>query len=128
MPAFGKVSSAHLEKMDRRLVTVCRKVILIEDFSIIASYRGREEQEAVFADEKSKARFGQSPHNFSPSLAFDFVPWPFNNLWTSARFDYLAGLFLGCGLGMGISLEWGGNWTTILDKPHIELTGWKKEI
>jgi peptidoglycan L-alanyl-D-glutamate endopeptidase CwlK len=128
MPHFGHRSSANLEQCDRRLQVVLRKAIIHEDFSIIKGHRTHEEQQKVYDEGKSNARPGQSPHNHSPSLAFDFVPWPFNNLWTSARFDYLAGLFIGVGIGLGISLEWGGNFKSIMDKPHIQITAWKKEI
>jgi peptidoglycan L-alanyl-D-glutamate endopeptidase CwlK len=114
--------------MDRRLVAVCRKVILIEDFSITCSVRDGETQNQLFMDGLSKARAGQSPHNYDKALAFDFVPWPFNGLWTSTKFDHLAGLFRGAAFAMGIGdLTWGGHWTSILDKPHIELKDWKHE-
>jgi peptidoglycan L-alanyl-D-glutamate endopeptidase CwlK len=128
MPHFGHRSSANLEQCDRRLQVVLRKAIIHEDFSIIQGHRSDAEQQIAFDDSKSRARPGQSPHNYKPSMAFDFVPWPFNNLWTSTRFDYLAGLFIGVGIGLGISLEWGGNFASLTDKPHIEIKNWKREI
>jgi hypothetical protein len=36
-------------------------------------YRGREDQERARLSGASEARFGQSPHNFTPSLACDLV-------------------------------------------------------
>jgi hypothetical protein len=63
VPYFGEKSQAHLAQMDRRLVAVCRKVILIEDFSITCSVRDGETQNQLFMDGLSKARAGQSPHH-----------------------------------------------------------------
>lgn len=128
MPSFGAKSTKCLEQCDRRLQVVLRKAIIHQDFSIIQGHRTEAEQQIAFDDGKSMARPGQSPHNYKPSMAFDFVPWPFNNLWTSTRFDHLAGLFLGIGIGMGISLEWGGHFKSITDKPHIQIKDWKREI
>ncbi|MEO2141675.1 MAG: M15 family metallopeptidase [bacterium] len=128
MPSFGAKSTRRLEQCDRRLQVVLRKAIIYEDFSITQGFRPPEEQLAAFEAGKSMARPGQSPHNFHPAMAFDFVPWPFNNLWTSTRFDHLAGLFLGIGIGLGISLEWGGHFKSITDKPHIQIKDWRKEI
>ena len=44
------------------------------DCRIIQGHRGRTEQEAAFASGNSRAKYGQSPHNRSPSWAFDLVP------------------------------------------------------
>ena len=128
MPSFGKRSRENLEQCDRRLQAVLRRAITLEDFSVIQGHRTNEAQQIAFDGGKSMARPGQSPHNHKPSMAFDFVPWPFNNLWTSGRFDYLGGLFIGVGSGLGISLEWGGDFSSLTDKPHIQIKGWQKEV
>lgn len=102
--------------------------------------QGRENLESVNAKRKkaklapiktienkivTNAKPGASPHNYG--LAWDFVPivngkpdW--NNL----------ALFKKCGeiakkLNFeGYTLEWGGDFKTIKDYPHIQLKNWKK--
>lgn len=42
-------------------------------FTPYTGYRGQVEQEKAFARRTSRARFGESPHNFRPALACDVV-------------------------------------------------------
>lgn len=42
-------------------------------FMIWTGYRGKNEQQAALAGGRSRARFGQSPHNFTPCFAADVV-------------------------------------------------------
>lgn len=104
---------------------VCNEAIKEMDFSVLCGYRGREEQERVFAEGKSKAQFGQSPHNKSPSLAVDLAPWPID--WENKqRFAELNDLMQRVAARLGVELEWGGNWKRFKDLPHWEIKGWNK--
>jgi hypothetical protein len=87
----------------------------------------------------SHAKFGESAHNFTPSMAVDIVPWPID--WEDMeRFGYLAGLMKGVALEMEIPLTWGNDWNNngvlvrndpkerLIDAPHFELRNWKELI
>ena len=72
----------------------------------------------------TNAKAGTSPHNFG--LAWDFVPITDGK----ANWNDLS-LFKKCGeiakkLNFeGYTLEWGGDFKTIKDAPHVQLKNWK---
>jgi peptidoglycan LD-endopeptidase CwlK len=129
MPSFSLRSKDNLDQCDRRLQFVANKAILMVDFSIICGHRNEADQMAAYDAEpkKSNAKWLESPHNYEPALAFDFVPYPLD--WEDhARFTYIAGIMVGIGHANSIPLTWGGNFRSIKDLPHLEITDWKKEI
>ncbi|QHV97938.1 M15 family metallopeptidase [Spirosoma endbachense] len=75
------------------------------------------------ADERvTNAKAGQSPHNFNPSYAFDvaFLDSKGNSVWSDLTlFNDFAKLVLKTS-----GITWGGNFLTLKDRPHFELTGW----
>lgn len=94
------------------------------DAHVAWTYRGERDQNAAFATGKSHARFGESPHNYSPSLALDW----FRLLHTGADWgapwfrDVLAPAVHAAGL------VWGGDFKSIHDLPHVELPDWRSLI
>ena len=68
----------------------------------------------------TKARGGESSHNFG--LAFDFAfgnavgrpTWPEDGPWEAVA-----------EIGKQLGLEWGGDWQSFKDRPHLELPGWR---
>jgi peptidoglycan L-alanyl-D-glutamate endopeptidase CwlK len=120
MAKFSKQSEAKLNELHVSLQAVLIEAIKIIAFVIICGYRGKDDQEKAFNDGKSKAHFGQSKHNFKPSLAVDLAPCPTN--WNDiASFKKLADVILKVGNQHGIQLIWGGNWQSLKDYPHFEL-------
>jgi hypothetical protein len=140
MPYFGETSTARLATCDRRLQEIAHEAIKHVDFSITEGHRSNERQEELFADNKTQARAGESPHNHvdregNPcSSAFDFIPWPFTGWDDHARFAHIAGIFRGIAMKKGYGIRWGGDWDMdgvlvqrdpdehFNDMPHIELT------
>jgi peptidoglycan L-alanyl-D-glutamate endopeptidase CwlK len=132
MFSLSKASVAKRARLHPRLQLVVDKAILEVDFKIICSTRGRAEQTRVFNGGLSKARFGESPHNFLPSVAMDLFPAPYN--WNDlAAFETLAKVVLRVAAENGLRLRWGGDWkmdgkqttTDAWDKPHFELHRWR---
>lgn len=88
---------------------------------IISGFRSYAEQDALYAKGRTtlenrvtNARGGFSNHNFG--LAFDVGVFSGNNyLSTSSKYKAVGVL------GMDMGLEWGGNWTSIVDEPHFQL-------
>lgn len=91
------------------------------EIKVICGLRTFQEQDALFAQGRTRpgarvtnAKGGESNHNFG--IAFDIGVF-------SGR-DYLAACpaydVVGA-LGREIGLEWGGDWTSLVDKPHFEL-------
>ena len=90
---------------------------------ITCTTRGEASQKAALASGASKAKFGQSAHNFSPSFAFDIA---FKNEkgaldWTPKLFEMFAKIV---DSKYKIQIEWGGSWK-FYDAPHFEIRGWK---
>lgn len=126
MPSFGKQSNKLLAEAHPDLQRVMREAIKYIDFSIIKGYRGKAEQEAAFKSGASKAHFGQSPHNFKPALAIDFIPYPFKG-WSNTRdFNAVGMIILREAAKLGIEVTWGKSFKSIVDYPHFELKNWRK--
>lgn len=96
-------------------------------FEIFETYRSPERQDYLFANKTTKARAGQSPHNFG--MAVDFVPllsqqeaaglgvakgWYWPELEHS---DWQVLGELAVDHGLTRPLAW--------DKPHVEFPNWK---
>lgn len=85
--------------------------------------RGRAEQEKAFAHGNSRAHFGQSAHNYTPAIALDIYPLPvnFNKLQPFRDMGIKVKV---TAKKLGIPIAWGGDWKSIKDFPHFELTPW----
>lgn len=110
---------------------------------ITATYRSPDEQDSLFAqptdgidndrdgridepDERvTNARGGQSPHNFRPALAFDIAFQTKSRKldWSTRLFEQFAGL-----MKRSANVTWGGDFKTLPDRPHFELTDWRERV
>ena len=108
MYTFGKSSTEKLLTCRNELQVVAHEAIKLVDFSIIHGYRTQEQQDLIYAQGLSKAKYPNSKHNTNPSDAFDFMPYPVD--WKDTKqFSYIAGIIVGIGLAKGIILRWGGD-------------------
>lgn len=91
---------------------------------ITQGYRSKEEQDALYAQGRSKpgkivtnARGGDSYHNYG--LAIDFalmtpdgsISWEVNDKWRRVA-----------AIGKSLGFEWGGDWDSFKDYPHFQYT------
>jgi peptidoglycan L-alanyl-D-glutamate endopeptidase CwlK len=105
--------------MARALVQKARDVGIT--IKIISGLRTYGEQDALYAQGRTlpgsvvtNARGGYSNHNFG--IAFDVGVFESNRyLGDSPKYRAVGAL------GRDMGLEWGGNWTTIVDQPHFQL-------
>lgn len=88
---------------------------------VISGLRSYEEQDALYAKGRTapgpkvtNARGGYSNHNFG--IAFDIGVFSGNRYLAESPAYKAVGA-----LGMDLGLEWGGNWTSIVDQPHFQL-------
>lgn len=89
---------------------------------VSCAYRGEADQNRAFDLGHSKARFGQSPHNFKPALAID---WFRLTQAGGAAFDrpwYIATLMPAV---RAAGLVSGGDFRSFKDFPHVEVKDWK---
>jgi peptidoglycan LD-endopeptidase CwlK len=129
MPTFGARSQKNLKCMHPLLRRVANAAIEHINFTIICSVRSKADQDQAYNLKRSRAHFGQSPHNYFPSLAFDFIPYPFTDEdWDDlAKFDAIAKVLKDVATPE-VAIHWGGDWATFKDTPHIELQDWRKYI
>ncbi|MEH3108883.1 MAG: M15 family metallopeptidase [Agrobacterium cavarae] len=132
MPVFGAASMKSLEKCHPSLRLIATEAIKEIDFRVLDSTRGRDAQTRAFQTGKSKAKFGQSAHNYVPAIAFDLFPAPYD--WNDRKaFTTLAAVIMRIAKEKGIPLRWGGDWNMDGDKttsdawdmPHFELHPWR---
>ena len=128
MPRFGKKSLKQLETCHANLRKVFVEVVKTVDCSVLEGHRGKDRQDALYKEGKTKVRYPHGRHNEFLSRAADVVPYPIN--WSDReRFHLFAGFVLGTAKQMGISLRWGGDWNInwfvddnkFDDFPHFEL-------
>lgn len=88
---------------------------------IISGLRSYAEQDALYAKGRTapgpkvtNARGGYSNHNFG--IAFDVGVFSGNSYLPESPKYRAVGV-----LGMDLGLEWGGNWTSIVDQQHFQL-------
>ena len=131
MPKFSKLSKERLSTCDVRLQLIMNAAIRIFDFSVLEGHRGEADQNAAFERGVSKARFPDSNHNASPSLAVDIAPYPIDREDTE-RFVLLAGIVRAVAFQYGLEdqIRWGGDWDrddrmsdeSFRDYAHFEVT------
>jgi peptidoglycan L-alanyl-D-glutamate endopeptidase CwlK len=101
---------------------------------LTCTHRSNQEQEALYAQGRSTpgsivtwAQPGQSPHNFSPSFAFDIAFIGVNKQldWSPSLFKLFDKYVQQAAKELSVSVVWGGSWATKPDAPHWELKNWK---
>jgi len=109
------VAAGALELIDK-MARLGRSVV------ITSTYRSAEEQDALYAQGRTttgsivtNARGGESVHNYA--LAFDIAQNIRGQEYSDTTFFQLAGA---CWIDMGG--EWGGEWRTFADPPHMQYT------
>ena len=128
MPRFGKKSKERLSTCEKDLQLLFGEVIKYVDCSILEGHRGKDRQNALYEEGKTKVKYPRGRHNASPSRAVDCVPYPID--WKDReRMTLFAGFVLGIANQMGINIRWGGDWDQDFevqdnmfdDFPHFEL-------
>jgi peptidoglycan L-alanyl-D-glutamate endopeptidase CwlK len=132
MTAFSKSSEDKLEQAHPLLRLLMHEAISESpvDFGISCSVRGAAEQDKCYAEGKSEAKAGQSPHNFVPSLAVDIFPVVLGRaVWNDlALFDKLLRHIELVAQELGIAVELGRDFPNFIDRPHIQIAKWRTHV
>ena len=129
MPEFSPLSKRRLAECHPDLQKLMNEVIKHYDIVVLCGFRGKDEQDKVFREGKSKLSFPKSKHNVTPSLAVDIAPYPLD--WNDLkRFWHLAGYVKATAEKMGIKIRQGADWDgdndfkdqKFIDLPHVEIT------
>jgi len=128
MPHFRQESKKNLSSCHPKLKKIFNEVIKTVDCSVLEGHRGKDRQNALYKEGKTKLTFPKGRHNSSPSNAVDVAPYPVD--WGDReRFTLFAGFVLGIAKSLDINLRWGGDWNQnwevndnmFDDFPHFEL-------
>jgi len=107
MPNFSAESMDRLETCDKRIKTLCYRLIKYVDFTVICGFRSLDEQQKLYDSGATKVTSGK--HNAYPSKAIDIAPYPIK--WgDTRRFCVFAGKFLLLAQLYGTAIRWGGDW------------------
>lgn len=111
-PVLQDFINAFLKELDKRKMP----------FFVSEAYRPRERQNALFKQGVSKARWGQSAHNFG--LGVDIVH--FTRFWGLTPKEWAIIGLIGKEVARkrGVSVVWGGDWS-FYDPAHWELSDWR---
>ena len=122
---LSKTSRQKLNTCHSDLIKLIEAVAETEKCAVICGFRGRHEQEKAYMAGKSKAKWGQSKHNFKPSHAVDVVPVPLN--WEDIpAFEKLGEKIMAKAKELGIKVKWGKYFKGLVDYPHFELASDKE--
>jgi peptidoglycan L-alanyl-D-glutamate endopeptidase CwlK len=123
---FSAKSRERLAEAHEDLQRLAYRLLEEMDITVLCGYRGPEAQSAAFQNGTSKAMFGQSPHNYQPSMAIDIAPYPID--WKDTkRFDEMLNHALSIAKELGIEIKLGRDFKGFIDRPHVELADWKKK-
>ena len=127
MPQFGSRSLRELKNAHPTLIRVLNLAIASCDFMVLQSSRTEAEQEADFKKGTTRAHWLQSPHDFEPSFAVDCAPLPLD--WNNKHsFEVMAATIKDAAKQLNVAITWGGDFHSIKDMPHFELTDWRERV
>ncbi|CAI2057953.1 Uncharacterised protein [Serratia quinivorans] len=118
---FSKRSEGNLEGVNPALVAVVRRSLELSpvDFGITEGLRSRERQKQMVAAGASQTM--NSRH--LTGHAVDVVAYLGSNIsWEWKYYEQIAAAFKQAGAELGTAIEWGGDWKTLKDGPHFQLT------
>lgn len=132
---FSERSQIRLDSCHKDLRKLAKTILLHRDITILEGYRGKDRQNELFTEGKSKLKYPNSRHNVFPARAIDMMPYPVEPwMWGSspkARDFWMTwgGYVRGVADAMGIKVTWGGDWDndwnshdhTLFDGPHFQL-------
>ena len=118
---LGNKSRRKLYGVHPDLVLVVNKAIEIttQDFTVLEGLRTVERQQHLYNTGKSKTM--NSRH--LTGHAVDLAPWPIS--WDWEYFYPIAEAMKDASDGVGVPIEWGGDWKSFPDGPHFQLP-WKE--
>lgn len=121
------INNGNCKACQDKLVDVCKE---LSDFATIlqslhpeahvsCGYRSAEAQQEAFNSGHSRALPGQSKHNVMPSEALD---WFRLTQAGGASFDAVWYRNVLAPIAKAHGLVWGGDWNSIKDMPHVEIS------
>ncbi|EIM8479558.1 M15 family metallopeptidase [Serratia marcescens] len=119
--SFSERSKKNLEGVNPALIAVARRALELSpvDFGITEGLRTMERQREMVRTGKSQTL--KSRH--LTGHAVDVVAYLGANIsWEWKYYEQIAAAFKQAGRELGTVIEWGGDWKTLKDGPHFQLS------
>jgi len=117
---YGPKSISIRGELHPLLTIVFDDVLTMYDHALICGFRGKVDQNLAFNNNKSGLQWPESSHNHKPALAVDVIPYP--SLYKSEdEFFKLSKIIKYVAKLKGVKLNWGGDWSRMVDLPHWEI-------
>jgi hypothetical protein len=120
MYRFSSRSYNNLQGVNPRLVAVATLALARSDvdFLVIEGLRTPERQAELVAAGASRTM--KSKHLTGDAI--DVAAWVGGAIrWDWPLYARIAAAFKSAAADLGVTLTWGGDWTTLMDGPHFEL-------
>lgn len=138
MAKFSKRSLDNLKCVHPKLIHALSEAIIDTpvDFTVVAGVRTTAEQQALYAKGRTKAGSivtnadgvrSKSNHQVKADgmgYAVDFYPWYDGSVQVNApayMFEQIARHVQAKAKALGYRIDWGGDWKSFVDRPHLEL-------
>ncbi|HIE4238433.1 TPA: M15 family metallopeptidase [Serratia marcescens] len=119
--SFSERSKKNLQGVNPALIAVARRALELSpvDFGITEGLRTMERQREMVRTGKSQTL--KSRH--LTGHAVDVVAYLGANIsWEWKYYEQIAAAFKQAGKELGTVIEWGGDWKTLKDGPHFQLS------
>ncbi|QDI18319.1 M15 family metallopeptidase [Serratia marcescens] len=119
--SFSERSKKNLQGVNPALIAVARRALELSpvDFGITEGLRTMERQREMVRTGKSQTL--KSRH--LTGHAVDVVAYLGTNIsWEWKYYEQIAAAFKQAGKELGTVIEWGGDWKTLKDGPHFQLS------
>lgn len=121
-------SSKNLIGINDYLIDVVELAITFTpiDFGIpkLGGYRSAKDQHKLYTDGKSKCDGYENISAHQTGSAFDFFAYVDGKAsWKPIHLAQVWGAIHAAGRQLNVDLEWGGNWVSFQDMPHVQKKG-----
>lgn len=119
--SFSERSKKNLQGVNPALIAVARRALELSpvDFGITEGLRTMERQREMVRTGKSQTL--KSRH--LTGHAVDVVAYLGANIsWEWKYYELIAAAFKQAGKELGTAIEWGGDWKSLKDGPHFQLS------
>ncbi|MGK0602139.1 M15 family metallopeptidase [Yokenella regensburgei] len=114
-------SLKNLQGVHPDLVAICKKALdlTLIDFGITEGLRSLDKQKEMVRTGKSQTM--KSRHLTGHAVDVFAYPTPAGS-WDFADYELISNAFKQAAKSLGHSIEWGGDWKSLKDGPHFQLT------
>lgn len=130
MKRISNRSKINLKNVDERMSLIVGAVLARGnvDFTVTSGFRTVQEQKSLYAQGRTKsgkkvtnADGVKNKSRHQSGKAIDIIPYPFKGWDDVESFREVAEEFKYVAKHFNVEIEWGGDWKSFKDYPHLQL-------